>query len=412
MKKILLLITGLLIQIINAQVVTTFAGSTVSGYVDGTGTDAKFYGPDGICTDASGNVYVADNVNNRIRKITKNGEVTTFAGGIAYNPVSGKKEEILSRPAGICTDGLGNMYVSCLGNWHRIMKITPDGTVSLFAGYNQGDADGLQGQAKFNNPTDVCVDSSGNVYVADSGNDKIRKISPYGEVTTLAGSTRGYADGSGVNAKFYSLNGIYIDKLKNLYVGETNSGFIRKITQDGEVSTLVDDKGVAIKFLQPSAVCMDGIGNMYVTEVYRVIKINPYNVVSIFAGSTMGFADGTGTESKFFSPDGICTDASGNIYVADSGNNKIRKITMTSLDIEENSTVSKIMIYPNPVKSNLTINTQENIDKIELFDFLGKNVYTKESPEKNVNVDFLSKGVYILNIISDKGTTNYKIIKE
>ncbi|MEZ0184731.1 hypothetical protein AB9T89_21000, partial [Flavobacterium oncorhynchi] len=312
--------------------------TTLSGNTDGTGSQAQFYSPFGIAMDTSGNIYVADTGNNAIRKITPAGAVKTLAGG-----TNGFADGIgiaaqFNTPLGVAVDASDNVYVADFGN-NAIRKITPAGAVTTLAGSTAGFADGLGTAAEFNFPEGIAVDASGNVYVADTYNNKIRKITPAGEVTTLAGSTAGFADGLGTAAKFSSPYGVAVDALGNLYVADLGNNKIRKITPVGEVTTLAggtigfaDGAGNAAQFKDPYGVAVDPLGNVYVADTSnnKIRKITPGGEVTTLAGSSSGYADDTAAQAQFNIPTGVTVDVSGNIYVADSGNDKIRKIVDAS----------------------------------------------------------------------------------
>ncbi len=215
--------------------VTTLAGSTTSGSADGLGTNASFNQPYGVAVDSSGNIYVADVNNNEIRKITPGGVVTTFAGSTTSGHSDGLSNiASFYYPYGVAVDSSGNIYVADTGN-NEIRKITPGGVVTTLAGSTiAGHADGLSNAASFNFPTGVAVDSSGNIYVADGGNNEVRKITSGGIVTTLAGSTiAGHADGLSNAASFQNPRNVAVDLPGNVYVADQNNHEIRKITSGG-----------------------------------------------------------------------------------------------------------------------------------------------------------------------------------
>ncbi len=321
-----------------AGVVTTFAGSGIEGNMEGTGTAARFYRPSGVAVDASGNVFVADTFNNKIRKITAAGVVTTFAGSGSSGSANGTGSAAsFNSPTGVAVDAGGNVFVADLGN-HRIRKITAAGAVTTHAGSGvSGSANGTGTAASFNSPQGVAVDQGGSVFVADQGNHKIRKITAAGVVSNFAGSgTGGNTDGTGTSASFLSPQGVVVDASGNVFVADVYNSRIRKITSAGVVTTFAgsgsqgggDGTGMASSFNSPTGVAVDASGNVFVADSVnnRIRKITPAGVVSSLAGRSLS-ADGTGTAASFNGPYGATVDAGGNIFVADSSNNKIRKIT-------------------------------------------------------------------------------------
>ena len=222
-----------------AGVVSTLAGSGVNGFANGSGASAQFANPGGVAVDASGNVYVADINNNLIRKITSSGTVTTFAGSGAAGFANGTGTSAqFYFPYGVAVDSSGNVYVADSSNF-RIRKITPAGVVTTLAGSGSNSfADGTGTGASFSYPYGIAVDSSGTVYVADWGDNRIREITAAGVVTTLAGSSvAGYLDGTGGGAEFNRPEGIAVDSSGNVFVSDGSNQVIRKITSSGTVTT-------------------------------------------------------------------------------------------------------------------------------------------------------------------------------
>ena len=320
---------------------------TVSTFVDvaGPGSEAGFSQPQGIAVDKAGNLYVADTRNNRICKRTPEGKISTFAGstqGFADGPGNRAK---FDWPEGITLDAAGNLYVADRFN-NRIRKVTPEGEVSTLAGFDGhlGYADGPGSTAEFQWPSGIAMDKAGNLYVADEGNERIRKITPEGEVSTLAGSTDehgngGFADGPGSAAKFNLPSDIAVDTAGNLYVVDQWNHRIRKVTPEGEVSTLAgsgeqgtaDGKGSAAQFRVPRGITLDAEGNLYVIDNHHIRKVTLEGEVSLLAGGAAwndwGLVDGPGSVARFDSPSNLTLDAEGNLYVLERSG-RIRKLTL------------------------------------------------------------------------------------
>ncbi|MYM41434.1 NHL repeat-containing protein [Duganella qianjiadongensis] len=278
-------VTNIAIECHTAEaVVTTLAGTGNSGAADGVSNQASFNFPQGVAVDAQGNTFVADTSNNCIRKISVAGLVTTFAG---------------------------------------------NGTL--------GFSDGMGKAASFRSPRGIAIDSEGNVFVADSGNSSIRKISPLGLVSTFAGNgIGGRSDGVGGAARFLGPQGIAVDTVGNVYVADTGNSLIRKITVNGTVTTIAgngrqgisEGVGQSATIGYPYGIALDSSGNMFVTASDVVLKILPDGTVTTLAGSpgTEGSTDGIGKSAAFYTPVGIAVDSDGTLYVADDNNNRIRRI--------------------------------------------------------------------------------------
>ncbi len=413
MKKIIVIASTFITFLsLNAQVtVSTFAGSS-QGFADGSGILAQFYQPYGVATDAAGNVYVADTANNKIRKISPTGIVSTLAGStLGFADGAGSMAQFNS-PFGIAVDNTGNVYVSDMNN-NRIRKITPTGVVSTLAGSTQGFADGTGTASQFWGPGGLAIDYTGNIYVADASNQRIRKILPSGLVSTLAGSgVAGFLDGTSSSAQFNNPTGVATDYFGNVYVADRNNHKVRKITSTGVVSTFAgssqgfnDGFGGVAQFNFPQGVATDASGNVFVADKnnYKIRKIASSGMVSTIAGSgSSGLADGTGNIAQFQHPDAVAVDSSDNVFVADYGNNNIRKISQLLAINQNNFTDSSLKIYPNPTQGfvNIEIASFSPNTQVTISDMLGKILVSEkiETSKTILNVNNYKKGIYLVTV--------------
>ena len=334
--------------------VSTYAGTPgaggtagADGAIDGPVGTARFGQPYGLALDPLGNLLLTDATNSEIRQIDlSNDVVATLAGSIGgrgYADGTGTSARF-NDPHNVALDADGNLYVSDHGNV-VIRKITPGGVVSTLAGNPgvAGSANGTGSAARFGGPRGLSVDSAGNIFVADAANNTIRRITPQGVVTTLAGSpiASGFVDGTGAAARFSNPVGVVVDGNGNVYVSDYNNNAIRKITPAGVVTTLAgggpslpgttDGTGTAARFRGPRGVAIDGMGNVIVADRDNgtIRLVTPGGDVSTLAGlgGNSGYADGTGSSARFNWPNTPAVDAAGNIYVPDANNSAIRKIT-------------------------------------------------------------------------------------
>ena len=326
-------------------IVSTLAGQSGSyGSADGAGTTARFLAPADVAADRAGNVYVADTNNHTIRKIDPGGMVTTLAGQAT---VSGSADGTganarFNRPTGVAVDAEDNVYVADTDN-DTIRKVTPAGVVTTIAGKegSAGAADGAGGAARFNSPSGIAADASGNLYVADTLNHLLRRIAPDASVTTLAGQAGvpGQSDGTSSAARFYGPQGLSLDAAGNLYVADTNNNLIRKVVvSTAAVTTLAGQAGIAgdadgsavqAQFRFPSGLVAASDGNLYVADtdnnaIRRITPAGGVSTVAGLAGAIIGSVDGIGAAARFARPTGITTDAGGKIYIADTDNEVIR----------------------------------------------------------------------------------------
>lgn len=300
------------------------AGDGVQGLQDGPALQARFADPYGIAVDGDGTLYIADaGDNNRIRRIGADGIVTTWAGSAEGFADGAGSAAAFHTPSGLACDGAGNLYVADTGN-HAIRKISPQGMVTTLAGTGvAGFRDGPAAQAQFNGPIGVAVDKSGRVYVADTYNDRIRIIHPDGRVATLAGGEKpGYQDGPGAAARFDTPTALALDALGNLWVADTRNNAIRKLSPGGEVSTLATalaEDASAVRRPLSLAVTRDGM--LYVGEMARgrVLQLSRAGQWHVLTGATQ--------DQRLARPAGLAIDAKGVLHVADAGSYRVHRIS-------------------------------------------------------------------------------------
>jgi sugar lactone lactonase YvrE len=356
--------------------VLTLAGQPLSrGDTDGIGSAARFFYPSGIAADQAGNLYLADTDNHAIRKIVAStGAVTTLAGlaGSSGSADGTGSDARFNSPAGVAVDSSGNVYVADTLN-NTLRKITASGVVSTLAGSpgTSGSVDGPGGAASFLGPQGLAIDGSGNLYVADTNNHTIRKVLPStGVVTTVAGlaGNAGSADGAGSLAQFNFPSGLAVDGAGTLYVADTENHTIRQILPSGTVSTLAglagnsggaDGTGSAARFNSPSELAVNPSGNIDVadTDNFTIREVIPSTgAVSTLAGlaRTSGSADGLGSEVRFFHPAGIAVGASSNLYVADTNNDTVRVGLMPAVPAIQTQPQSQTVVAGSSVQFSVT----------------------------------------------------------
>lgn len=334
--------------------VSTLAGTAqYAGSADGTGAAANFNALEGLALDGSGNLYVADSSNHAVRRVvTSTGVVTTLAGSARHNGNTdglGAAARFIE-PGFMAADGCGNLYVSDTLNYAIRKVILATGAVTAVAGtsFLPGNADGTGPAARFNTPAGLAVDSFGNLYVSDFRNHTIRKVMlSTGAVTTVAGAAgmNGSTDGIGAAARFNFPSALALDSSGNLYVADSENSTLRKISlSSGAVTTLAgmagvpgsaDGAGSAARFNYPCALALEGTGNLYVSDcrdstIRKVVLAT--GAVTTLAGmtGTRGSMDGTGTAARFNTPAGLDLDGTGNLYVADYLNTTLRKVSLAS----------------------------------------------------------------------------------
>ena len=345
---------NIVVRISPAGVLSVVAGNGLTGSSGdgGPATGAMLRSPSGIAVDASGNLYIADTGNYRVRKVSARGTITTVAGGGGYG-FSGDggpaTNASLDRPWGVAVDGSGNLYIADTFS-HRIRKVSVAGTITTVAGGGASGSLGDGGPATNTSlswPNGVAVDASGNLYIADTQHNRIRKVSPGGTITTVAGNGD-WADfyGDGGPATSASLNqplGVAVDASGNLYIASTYNNRIRKVSAGGTITTvagngvegLSGDGGPATSASldQPAGVAADAFGNLYIadTENSRIRKVSVGGTITTVAGmGGRGFSGdgGPATSASLYGPYGVAVDAFGNLYIADTENRRIRKVSV------------------------------------------------------------------------------------
>jgi uncharacterized protein (TIGR03437 family) len=341
---------------------TPFAGNSRVGYSGdgGLATSAQLNQPRGIALDAGGNIYIADSLNNVVRKVDSKGIISTVAGnglpgysgdGGSATGVDRINGGMLTHPYGLAVDKQGNLYIADNGN-HAVRRVTTDGNINTFAGnqtfnfgYSGDGAAANLGQLYF--PTDVAVDSGGNVYIADYGNFVIRQVTTDGNIHTFAGNNANTFAGDGgapTSASLFQPFGVAVDSSSNVYVSEYGDSRIRKITagSGSKITTIAGNgtfgfggdgsSGTSAQLNYPHGLCVDGGGNVYVADWgnNRIRKITSSGTISTAAGSGLLSYSGDGgaaTQAQFNVPTGVAADSAGNVYIADTANNVVRQVT-------------------------------------------------------------------------------------
>jgi len=443
MKKtlfIFLIVISSIVEKSQAQIITTIAGTGASGYSGdgGQATSAKFALLNGLIFDAAGNLYIVDGQYSCVRKVNTAGIITTIAGNgtMGYSGDGGQATAAeLSDPTLIAFDAIGNLYIADRLN-NLIRKVTTAGIISTIAGNGTLGYSGDGGQATLaalNAPTGIALDVFGNFYIADDQNSRIRKVNTAGIISTIAGNgTAGYSGdgGQATAAELYDPWGITFDAAGNLYITEAGNNVIRKVNTAGIISTIAGTgtgaysgdggQATAAELNQPVGVILDASGNLYFADNQnsRIRMINTSGIISTIAGNgTAGYSGdgGQATSAEIKRPWGITFDAAGNLYIADEGNNVVRKVTnvgqgmgIAQEQLKENS--SNLLAYPNPTSNTISLNISgtSNFKNsiITIQNVLGEEI-KKLSFAKNIDVSDLPQGYYFLQITLSTGE-NYK----
>lgn len=329
---------------VSGGTITTIAGTDVWGFSGdgGPATAAKLYAPKGVAMDGQGNVYIATTQDNRVRRVSATGTISTFAGTgeAGYSGDGGPATSAkLYAPEGVAVDGQGNVYIADRNNF-RVRKVTPGGTISTFAGTGKccfsGDG-GPATSAQLRSPDGVAVDTRGNVYIVDRDNFRVRKVNPEGTISTIAGTgVRGSSGDGGpaTSAQLYPSAGVAVDGQGNVYIADYFNHRVRKVSAGGTISTFAGtgtngfsgDGGPATSaVLQlPRGVAADGQGSVYIADTgnSRVRKVSPGGTITTFAGGGRAFPGNGGPATSAAlrgGPSGVAVDGKGNVYLTSGG---------------------------------------------------------------------------------------------
>ncbi len=421
-----------------SQNINTIAGDHSQGFAgdNGQATAAELNNPTEVAVDATGNIYITDFANDRIRKINTGGIIFTVAGTgkSGYTGDNGQATNAeLNNPAGIAVDTKGNLYIADASN-NVVRMVNPAGVISTFAGTG---AAGFSGDgtaatsAKLSNPNSVAVDGSGNVYISDAGNDRIRMVSSTGKINTVAGNGTFAYGGDGVAATSTSINYPYsvaVDAKGNFYIADYVNNRVRIVSSTGIINTIAgngspgytgDDSAATLAEINyPIAVSVDqDSGKVYITDgadnVIRYIDIN--GKIHTCAGNKNAGYTGNGgpaTSAEMNYPYGTAVDVFGNLYIADEDNNVVREVLLP-VGINELTNPKSIVVYPIPCSGviNLQSTSIKGAAAINVYDMFGKEVYS--SPIQHISNTALnlnlSNGVYLMKITTTNGIVNKRI---
>ncbi len=392
-----------------AQTISTVAGTGRAGSSGngGPATEAQLYTPRDVFVDAAGNLFIGGYNDQLVRRVDTSGTISIVAGGGTEGLGDGgpATEAGLDHPIGVFVDATGNLFIADLDN-DRVRKVDPAGTISTVAGTGTEGFSGDGGPAtaaQLDLPWDVFVDAAGNLFIADRGNHRVRKVDPAGTISTVAGTgTRGFS-GDGGPATEAQLNvpiDVFVDGAGNLFIADANNNRIRKVDPAGTIST-VAGTGTAgfsgdgrlateAQLNDPVGVFVDGAGNLFIGDAdnHRVRKVDPAGTISTVAGTgTAGFSGdgGPATEAELVGPGGVFVDAAGNLFIADAGNHRIRRVTpaiATVVEVRDESLPQSFNLsqnYPNPFNAETSIHFDLPLDSrvdIAIYNLAGQKVVT------------------------------------
>ncbi|RPD96507.1 T9SS C-terminal target domain-containing protein [Aureibaculum marinum] len=424
----------LLIFVYNAQsqTITTVAGTGSSGFSGdgGLATTAKLNLPFNLTFDESDNIYIADTYNNSIRRIDNESGIITTVVGTADK----KKVSELKTPTGLTFDNNNNLYVADLANL-RIRKVDLNTGSSITLVGKKSETEFPNIDDSLGGPFNVVFDKEGNLYVSVNGDSNVKKVDFYtGKVTVVAGTGEVGFSGDGgqaTQAQLANPTGLALDGKGNLFISDSGNERIRKVNLSTGIITTIAGTGetgffgedidaTKAQLANPLGLAIDKSGDLYVVDrgnnMIRKISMSTGKISTIAGNGEAGY-DGDGDlarNAKLANPTGLAFNNAGDLYVVDRGNNRIRKITgLTSTDDDEISTEASIKIYPNPSTDKITIDVNNNVElkNVTMFNSNGGQVNVKMN-NKTLNVSKLPRGIYVLRITTSEGSTEQKVVLE
>ncbi len=423
-KAYLLVLIQAIAYFASGQILTTIAGNNTVGYSGdgGIAALAVLNAPQGTVSDHSGNLFFADANNNCVRKISITGIITTVAGNgtAGYSGDGGPATDAqLFIPLSVAIDTSGNIFIVENKN-HCIRKVDAMGMISTIAGNGTSGFSGDGGPASdalLHRPTGIAADKLGNIYFNDAGNARMRKIDDVGIITTIAGTgIIGYS-GDGGQATAATLRGPYgicFDGTGNIYFADGGNNVVRKIETTGLISTIAgngvysfggdDSAATSARFANPQHIAIDNSGNLYIADYgnNRIRKVDGAGVITTVAGDGIpGYnGDGPATSKELFRPNGIAVGAMGEIFIADQGNNRIRHVMSPLIVTPLGNTEAYVSVYPSPVKNVLTVSCSSIVTSVAIYNAAGQIVYAQKynAPTIKIDVSQLPCGLYLLQV--------------
>ena len=418
--------------------IVTIAGIGGIGGYGGDGfaaTAGNFNSPQDVKADRWGNVYIVDFYNYRIRKIKTSGQLVTFAGNGTYTYTGDSTDATTAgvAPRGVAPDFRGNVYIS--DPIHSVIrKVNTIGIISTYAGIGVGGygPDTVHAKlAKLSAPFGMACDARGNLYFADAGNHMIRMIDTFGNIRRIAGNgTPGYSgDGfPAVDAQLDSPYAVAVDRNGVLYIADHQNNVIRMVDLTGNIYTIAGtgalgytgDGGLAVTatFNYPTGIAVDTFGNIYISDSYNnaIRMIDTAKNINLFAGNTYpGFGGDLGGPlgANLYHPYGVDVDAYGSVFIADVNNQRIRKVYITTVGINDVNSSREVEAYPNPFVHEIVVSGLVMSDKVCVYDLAGRAVgetwTASNDGEETFKINDLAPGMYLLRVSDAAGNTKATI---